>query len=35
MTDIGYFDLDGITLRQEPARDACFTIDTYGEFCAP
>jgi len=26
MTDIGYFDLDGITLRQEPARDACFTI---------
>ena len=26
MTDIGTFDLDGITLRLEPARDDCFTV---------
>lgn len=26
MTDIGTFDLDGLTLRAEPARDACFTV---------
>lgn len=26
MSDIGTFDLDGITLRLEPARDDCFTI---------
>lgn len=26
MTNIGYFDLDGLRLREDPARDACFRV---------